>query len=128
MLGYLTRATLLNEVSVSLLTSAESGALPLSLIGRIESIVLRAASVSGTADVNLQYSTSPDGTNFDSYADNFDITPSTLLAKPNNAEGFNAYPPPSPINEHVKFKVTGVLLNPADTLVTAYAILKEGDE
>lgn len=93
----------------------------------IESISLRAASVTGTANVKLEFQTSDDGVNFDSYTDNGVITASTLTEKPNNTEGFNNYilPPLIPVVRYIRFKVTGVGSNPADTRVDAYLNLRE---
>jgi hypothetical protein len=126
--GYLTRCTLLDNVAVASTASQESGALPLQYVSQIESVMCKAASASGTADVKIEYITSPDGTNYEAYADTLDITASTLTDKAGNAEGFNPFPMPAliPSNLYIKFKVTGVNLNPADTLVTLYALLREG--
>ena len=128
MLTSLTRATLLSAVLVNGTGNVETEILSLQHVNFIESLVLRASSVSGTADVKLEYVTSPDGTNFESYSDTTDITSSTLVDKPNNAEGFNPFFPPidAPLNSYVKFRVTGIGSNPADTLVTLYAQLREG--
>lgn len=126
----LTRATLFDNVLVTSLLSVESGALSLYHISTLESFILRASSVSGTSDVKLEYITSPDGTNYESYSDTTDITSSTATDKPNNKEGFNPFFPPAsaPMSEYIKLKVTGVNANPADTLVTCYAILREGEK
>ncbi len=128
MLTALTRATLLNAILVNGVGSVETEALPLQHVNFIESMVIRASSVTGTADVKLEYVTSPDGTNWEAYADTTDITASTLVEFANNAEGFNPLfiPADAPLNAYVKFKVTGIALNPADTLVTLYAMLREG--
>jgi len=94
----------------------------------MEGVVVKASSVSGTADVKVEYVTSPDNTNYEAYADTQDITSSTLLDKANNPEGANPFnmPPLIPSNGWIKFKVTGIALNPADTLVDLTMIIREG--
>lgn len=127
--SYLTRATLYNAVVVvSTDAGIESPVVDLKDAAQLPSVVLKASSVSGAADVKLEYVTSPDSTNFEDYADTVDITSSTNTDKPNNKEGFNPYfMPTAPENRYIKFKVTGVGSNPADTLVTCYMMLREGD-
>lgn len=88
-------------------------------------ISLSASSVLGAADVKLQVQASPDGTNFDAYADHADIVDSTLLAKPSGPELWNEYPLNDVASPFLKFKVTGVASNPADTLVSAKLLFRE---
>lgn len=93
---------------------------------RVESLQLQVTSVAGTADVKAEYATSWDNVTYDSIADTTDITSSTLLDKANNPEGVNVFPVSAPLNRYIKITITGVAANPADTLVTAYLILREG--
>lgn len=88
-------------------------------------IALRASSVSGTADVQLQVQESEDGTNFDDYADHPNVIDSTLLAKPTGPELWNEYPLTDAPNKFLRFKVTGIAANPADTLVSAKFLFRE---
>ncbi len=125
--SFLTRATPFASVLINAGGTAESPIFARSLMGSLETLSLRVASVSGTADVKVQLATSPDEVNFDAYADNVDIVASTLLAKPNNPEGYNPYPLPNPLNRYFKFKITGIAANPADTLADAYLFFREGD-
>jgi hypothetical protein len=122
---HLVRATIFDGVAVASTGSQTSGVVSLQHVSTLESIVLKASSVLGAADVKLEYSTSPDNASFDSFDDNADITSSQATDKPNNTEGYNAFPHPAPLNNFIKWKVTGVGANPADTLVSAYAMLQE---
>ena len=122
---YLTRATLFTATLINAGGSAESGLFPLQYVKGLQGLGLQASSVTGTADVKVQYAVSPDGTNFSDYQDNPDIVSSTLLANPTAPESFNDYPLPNPLLGYLKFKVTGVAANPADTLVTAYLFFNE---
>jgi len=130
MIGHLARLTLFSGVTVNGTGSVESAVVSLRHVMSIESIVLRAASVTGTADVKLEYITSPDGINFEDYADTTDVVSSTLTANATGPEKFNPFFPPAdaPMNMFIQFKVTGVGTNPADTIVDAYLILREGAE
>lgn len=127
-ISYLTQVKLLTAQSVSLLTSAETGAFPLQYVVGIEGVVVKASSVSGTADVKVEYITSPDNVNYEAYADTQDIVASTLLEKAGNPEGSNPFIMPLlvPSNGYIKFKVTGITLNPADTLVDLTLLVREG--
>lgn len=88
-------------------------------------VALKAASVAGTANVKLEYAPSEDEVNFGSYDDTTDIIASTLLERPDNAEGWNDYILTGVFNRFIKFKVTGVAANPTDTLVSAKLLFKE---
>ncbi len=127
-ISYLTQAKLMQAVAVASTGSVETSAFPLQYVVSIEGVIVKASSVSGTADVKVEYVTSPDGTNYEAYADTQDITSTTLLDKPNNTEGANPFtmPPLIPSNGWIKFKVTGVAANPADTLVDLTMIVREG--
>ena len=124
-MSYLTRATLFTAQLINAGGSAESGILPLQHVQELQGVGVQASSVTGTADVKIQYAVSPDGINFSDYGDNADIVSSTLAANPTAPEGFNDYPLPDPLLGHVKFKVTGVNANPVDTLVTMYIFFNE---
>lgn len=123
-----TRATLFSSVLINATGSEESEALPLQHILQVEGFSLRAASVAGDADVTLEYALSPDGTNFESYDDNQPITSSTATDKAGNPEGYNTFPMPFsiPASGFIKFRVTGVGSNAADTLVDLYLYFREG--
>lgn len=127
-MSYLTRATLFSAVLINGAGNAESPILDLRLVARLEGLILQASSVTGTADVKVQLSTSHNGVAFDNYADNPDVVSSTLLAKPTAPEGFNTYAMPAPLSPYAKLKVTGVGTNPADTLITGYVMMREGRE
>ena len=126
MFRYVFKTLLWNAVAVASTGNAVSASLSLRDGQILESVVLKASSVSGTADVKLEYITSHDDVNYEDYADTQDLTSSTATAKPNNVEGWNPYiMVDAPANAYIKFKVTGVAANPADTLVSAYAMLRE---
>lgn len=125
---YQTRATLFLAASIDeVADSGDSPSLDTRLMRGNLHAALQMSSVSGTADAKLEFSQSQDGTNWDSYADNPDITSSTLIDRPNNAEGMNFYPMPHPLGRYVKFKITGIAANPADALATLYALWQEGN-
>lgn len=92
---------------------------------RVESLWLRASSVTGTADVKAEYRTSWDGNHWEHFDDTQDITSSTLTDRANNAEGFNTFPVSAPLNRYIQIRITGVGTNPADTLVAAYLVVRE---
>lgn len=126
--GFNTRMKLFDNVLINGAGSAESDAIVLAFVAALAGLVLQAASVAGTADVKLEYVTSPDGTNYEDYTDTQDITSSTLTDRTGGPEGFNAFvmPPLTPGSQTIKFRVTGVNANPADTRVTVYAFIREG--
>ena len=125
--SFLTRATPFTSVLINGVGTAESPVFDRALMGSLEALSLRVASATLIADVKVQMATSPDGVLFDAYADNADIVSSTLLAKASNPEGYNAYPLANPLNRYFKFKITGVAINPVDTLADAYLFFREGD-
>jgi hypothetical protein len=127
-ISYLTQVKLMSAVLVASTGSVESSAFPLQYVVSIEGIVVKASSVSSTADVKVEYVTSPDNVNYEAYADTQDITSSTLLDKAGNPEGANPFnmPPLIPSNGWIKFKVTGIASNPADTLVDLIMMVREG--
>ena len=123
----LVRHTLFLDVTVNATAAITSPSISLEYATRVEGLFLRARSVAGTADVRAEYATSWDGTEYDSFADTTDITSSTNTDRPGNAEGFNTYTMPSVLgNRYVQIQVTGTATNAADTLVTAYLIVREG--
>ena len=125
--AFLTRARLFNEVLVNAGgNSGNSPTLDLQHARANLHVSLRAASIAGAADVKLEFQQSPDNTNWDGIADNPDITSSTSTDKPDNREGYNEYTVPALLGRYVRFLVTGVGANPADTLVTLYAFWNEG--
>ena len=83
---------------------------------RVESLSLRASSVAGTADVKAEYRMSWDGNFWDSFDDTTDITSSTLLDRANNTEGVNTFSMSAPLNRFIQVRITGVAINPTDTL------------
>ena len=66
------------------------------------------------------------GADFDNFDDNADITSSTLLEKANSPEAWNVYPVSAPLNRYIRIRITGVAANPADTIASAYLIVREG--
>lgn len=122
----LLRATLFDAVALASLGAITSAVLDTEHMGRLHDLSLKVSSVTGTADAIIEYATSPDGTNFDAYSDNTALAASTLLAKAGNPEGFNGYPLPIFLNRYVRFRLTGIASNPADSLVTGYLFFDEG--
>lgn len=88
-------------------------------------IAMKASSVSGTADVKLDFHTSEDGTNFDHYDDRPDIVSSSLSERTNGPELWNEYPFTDVMNKFIQMQVTGVNSNPADTRVSAKILFRE---
>ena len=122
----LVRHTLFLDALVNATAAIISPSISLEYATRVEGLFLRARSVSGTADVKAEYATSWDGTEYDSFDDNADITSSTVTDKANNTEGFNTFSVAATLNRYIQIRVTGVAANPADTRVTAYLIVREG--
>ena len=122
----LVRYPLMLEKTINLTGNEISAYVSLEYAERIESLLLQARSVSGTADVKAEYSTSWDTTNFDSFDDNADITSSTVTDRANNIEGWNTFSMAAPLNRYIRIRITGVAANPADTIASAYLIVREG--
>lgn len=122
----LVRHPLIYQKTINGMSSEESAYISLEYAERVESLLLQASSVTGTADVKAEFATSWDTTSFDSYDDHADITSSTATDRSNNAEGMNVFSVSAPLNRYIKVRITGVNLNPTDTLVTAYLIVREG--
>lgn len=93
-----------------------TGALDLYFAEEIKGVVMRVASVAGVANVKVEYETSHDGANWDHRDDNPDVVASTLTAKPNNAEGWNAYSFPPSFNQWIRLVITNLTVE-TDTLV-----------
>lgn len=92
---------------------------------RVESLLLKASSVTGTADVKAEYRMSWDGSQWSSFDDTSDITASTLLDRANNTEGWNTFSVSAPLNRYLQIRITGVAANPADSLIAAYLLVRE---
>ena len=109
--------------TLAVAASIESGVMDLRLC-RAFAVQMKAAA-SGSA-AKLEYATSPDGTNFDSYDDNPDLIADNNTEFPNNTEGWNTklldndFP-----NRYVKLKVTGLATNPANTVVAVNLMCKD---
>lgn len=116
---------LFDEEAVASTGSKTTSSIDTKFLRRIESLAFKAISSSGAADVKIEYQTSPDDTNFDDADDNPDITSSTNTDFSNQPEGWNHVDMPTHLSRYVKFKVTGVGSNPADTVVSLKAICRE---
>lgn len=125
MADHLFRFNLLADVLVNAAAAVETSACHLVRCDRPEGLQLKAASAAGTASVKVEMATSPDGTAWDSYDDRPDIIADNTTDFPNNQEGWNVATMPNPLNPFVKFKVTGLAANPADTLVSVGLLARE---
>ena len=95
-------------------------------VANVESLQMRVSSVAGTANVRAEYQTSHDGVLWDEEDDNPDIVASTLLAKPGNPEGWNAYPMPAPIARYLRILIDEISAAAlADTLVEGRLLCRE---
>lgn len=106
---------------IDLRVGVESSPTPYALSLKVDS-----AGGPNTSDVQVQVCESQDGTNFDAYSDRADIVSSTLLARPGGPGLYNIYPLTGLLAPFLKFKVTGVASNPADTVLDARLLYKEG--
>lgn len=122
----LVRHTLMLEKTVASLGNEISGYVSLEFATQVESLMLRASSVSGAADVKAEFAVSWDTTEFTNFDDTADITSSTNTDRANNPEGWNTYSVAAPLNRYIRIRITGVGANPADTIVSAYLIVREG--
>ena len=122
----LVRYPLMLEKTINATGNEISSYVSLEYAERVESLLLEVRSVSGTADVKAEYATSWDTTSFDNFDDNADITSSTLTEKANSPEAWNVYPVSAPLNRYIRIRITGVGTNPADTIASAYLIVREG--
>jgi len=120
----LVKALLFDAVAVASTGSAESQVVPMRAVAVAESLLVQATSASGTADIKVEYAVSHDGVNFGSYDDYTDLIASSVTEFQTD-EGLTAISLPNMLAPYVKFKVTGVGSNPADTLVTMRLLLRE---
>ncbi len=105
--------------------SAESPVIDLRTVKNPESIMIKASSVLGAADVKIEYAVSKDGVNFGSFDDEDDIISSTnTLFSGANPEGIHTVGMPNPLAPFIKLKVTELTTTLADTLVDLVLILR----
>jgi hypothetical protein len=88
-------------------------------------LLVQAASTTGDADISIEYAVSHDGETFGEYTDNDPIVTSSQ-SEFETPEGLTAIPMPNMLAPFVKFRLTGVGSNPADTVVTIRLLLREG--
>lgn len=106
-------------VTVATTSAVESGAASLARITPATlSCLIQCTSLSGTPDVKIEYAVSSDGTTFGSYADFDALISSTLAAWGATAQGVHVEELTVPMTPWIRFRVTGVGANPADTLVS----------
>jgi hypothetical protein len=118
-------AQLFDAEAVASTGAKTTASLDTKFLSRIESLALKAVSASGDADVKVEYQTSQDDSNWDAAADNDDITSSQATQFANNKEGWNHIDMVTHLSRYIRFVVTGVGSNPADTLVSLKAICRE---
>lgn len=118
---------LFNAVTINGTASADSVVIDLSHVDRVESILFQASSAGGTAKVKLEYAVSNDGSVFGSYDDYPDLIADNTVDFV-TPEGLTAVSLPNLLARYIKFRVTGLATNPADTVVTANLNVREGEE
>lgn len=121
----LVKALLFDNVLIASTGSAESGYVPLKAAVRAESLLVKATSVTGTADIKIEYAISEDGETWGEYDADTEIVASSVTEFATD-EGLTAVSMPSVLAPYVKFRVTGVASNPADTRVTIRLLIREG--
>lgn len=105
--------------------SSTSLSINLQHISRIVSVMLTAISATGTSDVKLEYAVSHNDSTYGSFDDYADIIASSVTEFVTD-EGFTVVSMPEILAPFVKFKMTGVASNPADTIATMYLLCREG--
>jgi hypothetical protein len=118
----LVRVPLWDVTAIASTATLTSPPIPLSRAD-FESILYKATSVAGTADVKIEYAISEDGTNFGSFDDNTDLVASSNAVP--TAEGLKTIPGVTVAAPWMKIKVTGTASNNADTLFTGVVYLRE---
>jgi len=93
---------------------------------RVESMLLKATSASGTADVKVEILRCWKG-DCEVAADNTDIISSTVTVL-TTPEGLNAIVFPAQLTKDIKLVVTGVASNPADTLVDLTLLCRQDQQ
>lgn len=123
--------TLFDTITVNATAAVESAVVDLR-VGPSEhaspyalSLRVDSAGAPNTSDVKVQVQESWDGVNFDAYADHVDLVSSTLLSRPSGPGLYNSYPVTGFLAPYLRFKVTGVGSNPADTVLDARLLFKE---
>lgn len=109
-----------SALAVASTGTALTAAFDLRRCGSVEALWIVATSATGDADVKVEYALSLDGTTYTTFATYTDLTSSTAtdFASPAAPEGLNRVLMPVVPARWIKFLVTGVGSNPADTLVT----------
>ena len=94
--------------------------------GGLESLLFKATSASGTAAVKLEYTVSEDGVTYGDFADYPDLIADTsAVAEFPTVDALRAVAMANPLAQYLKFKVTGLAANPADTIVTMHGLIRE---
>jgi len=90
----------------------------------LASLFLACSSASGTADVKIEVAFSADGSTFTPYDV---VVSSTLTGFPSNAEGLNRQSLDAfdPLAASLRFRVTGVASNPADSVCTVDLVARD---
>ena len=93
---------------------------------QLEGLLLKASSVAGTANVKAGFQTSPDGVSWDARADRADVIAASLTDRPGNAEGWNTYAMPAPLNRFFRLVLDEIsAAGLTDTLVDAKLLVRE---
>lgn len=106
-------------IPVATTSTAETDPFDLRRCGSVEALWIIAASATGTADVKAEYALSLDGVTYTTFATYTDLIASsaTLFASPASPEGLNRVLMPVVPGRWIKFLLTGVGSNPADSVV-----------
>lgn len=113
------RIKVLDNVLVNATAAVESGWLDTRHMEKLRGLTLSATSVLGAANVKLEYQVSEDKMSATDYSEAQALTSSTATDFTTAPEGMHSLDMPDVNARYVRFRVTGVGSNPADTRVTA---------
>jgi len=106
-----------DDAAVASTGSATTSGFDLRQFGTNEALFFQAVSVSGDADVKIEYALSLDNSTYTDFSDFTDLIASSLTTYASFPETLHRILLPVMPGRWVKFKVTGVSSNPADTTV-----------
>ena len=114
---------LFNGVPINGTGSAESVAVDLRHTDTLEAFQYQVVSAGGAPDVKVEWALSQDGVTFNQYTDQSPIVASSAARA--TPEGMQFIALPAALARFIKFKVTGLATNPADSIFDGWLQCRE---
>ena len=122
----LNKVTIWTAEALGISGTAESQVISLKNTIKPESILFKASSVAGAAQVRVEFAISEDGVAFGGFDDHTDIIADSNADFANNKEGVHAVSLAAPLAQFMKFKITELSGSLSDTLVDMTLLLRRG--